>query len=321
MHKARKIELIIVVVVFIAFLAIWLNSRQNAYAHDFWYYSWGQHVTENSGYGENGVMPGSFFQGHDLTLVVTRVLIPVGNFAVPAFFISFFCIAGWFMLKPLVRFPEAIFVVAPFSIVLLLISGTYFLFAQMLSMGFFFLAIGFYLRPPMWILMPSSSKFTAHDYDASKLVVMICLALMSISHSWSALFYLGAFGLYLIIKDRRFIAYIIPAILLLVATAPAGFLNFIAERSTIGSNFSYLVNVQLTENFILIPFLLYGAYRLMRSRVGLLFVIITLAPLATITVLWSPFWSYRVVTLIPILVFEAAGVSSLLEWIAKRGGV
>ena len=176
----------------------------------------------------------------------------------------------------------------------------------MLAMGFFFLAVGFYLREPT---------------KRNKLAMMICLALMAASHTWSTLFYLGCFGLYLLIKDRKSLVYIIPAILLLVAMAPAGFLNFIAERSTIGSNFSYLVNVQLTENFILIPFLLYGAYRLMRSRVGLLFVIITLAPLATITVLWSSFWSYRVVTLIPILVFEAAGVSFLLEWIAKRGGV
>lgn len=318
MNKIRKIELAIVIVVFVAFLAMWLNSRQNAYAQDFWYYSWGQHVTENSGYGENGVMPGSLGQGHDLALIVSRVLIPIGNFAIPAFFISFFCIASYFMLKKLVRFPEAIFITVPFSVFLLIISGAYFLFAQMLAMGLFFLAIGFYLRNPT---TRDKKRWTYKYWTYNDLGMSICLILMSASHSWSALFYLGVFGVYLLIKDHRSLIHLLPAILLLATTAPSGFLGFLTVRTSVGQNLSYLVNVQLTENIILLPFLAWGAWRLIKSRIGLLFVAMAAVPLLTILFLWSPYWSYRVVTLIPINVFEAAGASGLLEYIARRGGV
>ena len=302
MNKLRKIILLMVIVTFIAFLAIWLNSRQNAYAHDFWYYSWGQHVTENSGYGENGVMPGSFGDGHDLALAISRVLIVGGNFMLPAFFISFFIGSGYFMLRKLVRFPESIFLVAPFSLVLLITSGSYFLFAQMLAMGFFFLAIGFYLRD-------------------RKLPVAVCLMLMSVSHAWSAFFYLGCFGIYLLIRDRRFVLYLLPAVAIFLALMPDGMFNFLSTRTSVGSNLSYLVNVQLTENIILIPPLIYGIWILRRHKIGLLFGLIILFPLVSLAFLWSPFWSWRVVTLLPLNCFEAMGVSALLEYIARRGGV
>jgi len=305
-------------VVFFVSLATWLNSRQNAYAQDWWYYSHGYRITENSGYGENGVMPGSLGQGHDLALILSRVFIVGGNFMVPLFFMTFFIFSGWFLLKPLVRFPEVIFVVAPFSVFLLIISGAYFLFAQMLAMGFFFLAIGFYLRNPA---TRDKKRWTYKYWTYDDLGMSICLILMSASHSWSALFYLGVFGVYLIVKDHRSLIYLIPAILLLASTAPSGFLGFLTVQTSVGQNLSYLVNVQLTENIILLPFLAWGAWRLIKSRIGLLFAVVIAAPLVTIMLLWSPCWSYRVVTLIPINMLEASGVSGLLEYIARRGGV
>lgn len=321
MNKIRKVELVIVIVVFVCFLAIWLNSRNadKFYDMDWWYYAGNHGVWPGANFGPpNGVNPGSLGEGHDLALIISRLLVQIGNFALPAFFISFFIGSGYFMLKKLVRFPEAIFVVAPFSLVLLIMGGTYFLFAQMLAMGFFFLAIGFYLRNPT---TRDKKRWTYKYWTYNDLGMSICLILMSASHSWSAFFYLCVFGIYLIAKDRWSLIYLVPAILLLASTAPTGFLDFLTVRTSVGQNLSYLVNVQLTENYILLPFLFYGAWRLVKSRIGLLFVVMVAAPLLTILFLWSPYWSYRVVTLIPINVFEAAGVSGLLEYIARRGGV
>jgi len=308
MIKIRKLVLLIAIVVFIVFLVMWLSARSTKYDMDWWYYAGNHGVYPGANFGPpNGVVPGLLGQGHDLALIISRLLVQIGNFALPAFFISFFCFTGYFMLKPLCRFPESIFLAAPFSLVLLIMSGAYFLFAQMLSMSFFFISIGFYLREPA---------------KRNKLATTICLALMATSHTWSSIFYLGAFGLYLLVKDRKFILYLLPAIAILLVLMPGGVFNFLSDKTSVGSNLSYLWNVQLTENLILIPFLFYGAWRLCRKpKIGLLFAIVIVAPLVTIMLLWSPYWSYRVVTLIPILLCEAAGVSVLLEYIARRGGV
>ena len=177
----------------------------------------------------------------------------------------------------------------------------------MLAMGFFFLAIGLYLREPT---------------KRNKLLTMLCLLLMTASHTWSSIFYLGAFGLYLLVRNRRFILYLIPPGLLLLAIMPGNPFVFLDIKTSIGSGVDYIWNVQLVENYILIPFLFYGAWRLCRKpKIGLLFAIVIAAPLLTILLLWSPHWSWRVVTLIPINILEAAGVSGLLEYIARRGGV
>jgi hypothetical protein len=307
MSTIRRVEIAVVLVIFCAFLAIWLSSRgQKDYDMDFWYYSNGHGVWQGANYGPpTGTSPGALGQGHDLALIFSWVLINGGNFMLPLFFIVFFCFACWFMLKPIVRFPEAIFVTIPFSLILLIMSNVYFLFAQLFAMSFFFIAIGFYLR-------------------GRKIPTMLCLILMATSHFWSGFFYLGCFGIYLLIRDRKFILYLLPPLATLTVLAlpmPWNPFEFLKSSTSIGSNVSYIWNVQLIENYILIPPMIYGAWRLRKQRIGLLFFITIAIPLIVVTCIWSSVWSWRMITLIPINVLEAIGVSGLLEYIAKRGGV
>lgn len=304
MLKIRKIEIAIVLIVFCAFLAIWLSSRGTKdYDMDFWYYAGNHGVFPGANFGPpTGVMPGLLGQGHDLSLILSRLLVQIGHFMIPLFFISFFVFSGWFLLKPLCRFPEAIFIVAPFSLVLLIMSNVYFIFAQMLAMGFAFISIGLYLR-------------------GRKIPTMLCLVLMATSHFWSGIFYAGAFGLYLLVRDRKFIVYLLPSLVVLMVLMPAGAFNFLLNRTSFGSNLSYIWNVQLLENYILVPFVFYGAWRLRKHKIGLLFFVIIAFALVPLLFLQSQNWGYRLVTLIPILPCEAMGVSGLLEYIARRGGV
>jgi len=309
MNKIRKIELAVVAVVFVCFLAMWLNSRNadKFYDMDWWYYAGNHGVWSGANFGPpNGVIPGELGQGHDLALIISRLLVQIGNFALPAFFISFFCVAGYFMLKQLVRFPEAIFVVAPFSLVLLIMSGAYFLFAQMTSMSFFFIAIGFYLRDPT---------------KRNKLATMICLALMATSHFWSGIFYAGVFGLYLLIRNRKFIPYTLPALAVLLVLMPSGAFNFLSNKTSVGSGLSYIVNTQLTENIVLVPFLIFGVWMLRKHKIGLLFFMIIAFSLIPLIFLQSSYWGYRLISLMPLNIFEGIGLSGFLEWLARKARV
>lgn len=91
--------------------------------------------------------------------------------------------------------------------------------------------------------------------------------------------------------------------------------------TTVGSDLPYIWNVQLIENYLLLPFLVWGIWRIRKFKINLLFALIVLVPIIVITFLWSSHWSYRVILLIPINVFEAIGLSGLLEWITKKGGI
>lgn len=122
---------------------------------------------------------GTFGDGHDLTLLITKPLSLAGNFALPLFFNMFLASSIYFLLKafPRIKYPEWAFILAP-------ITPLASVYAQLFAIGLFNFALGFFFR---------------NRYKLSPVFLMLTF----FAHYWSGLFLAGIFILYILLFDQN----------------------------------------------------------------------------------------------------------------------
>lgn len=120
---------------------------------------------------------GTFGDGHDLTLLVTKPLSLLGNFALPLFFNLFLASSIYFLLKafPRIKYPEWAFILAP-------ITPLASVYAQLFAIALFNIGLGVFFRN-RYKLFP------------------VFLLLTFFAHFWSGLFLAGAIVLYVLLFD------------------------------------------------------------------------------------------------------------------------
>jgi len=249
---------------------------------------------------------GAFGDGHDLTLLVTRPLSLLGDFALPLFFNIFLAMSIYFLLKafPRIKYPEWVFILAPITPM----SSVY---AQLFAIALFNFGMGFFFR----------NRFK---------VFPLFLALTFFAHYWSGMFLTGAFMLYVLLFDqnrenRRWS--ILPAMIIISVFSysfMARDMSFLSQISgAIRSGGGYTMTLfdfvsLFTRNFMFIILAVFGAavlYIYKYKKFLIFYVTLLIIPMLTMLMFSnSIYWNWRMAYFMPLIPL----MTILLSWLHER---
>lgn len=147
------------------------------------------------------VVGGTFGTGHDLTIAISQPLAKVSIYLLPIFFFSVFVFGVYYFIKPFVKYPEWVFIMAPATLLTTIL-------AQIFSVGLFWFVLGFYFRDKK------------HPQRRYKIAIMVFLFLTSLAHFWSGICIVLAFAAFLVIDKKPKLIYVLtPALVLIISVA------------------------------------------------------------------------------------------------------
>lgn len=251
------------------------------------------------------ITTGLLGQGHDLTLLVLRsmyLILPsfVRDTALPIFINFMFVFSIYFMLKPFVKYPEWVFLLAP----LMPLSNIY---AQIFAISFFNFMLGFYFR-------------------GKREVAPLFLVLVFLAHYWTGLFVAIIFTLYVLAFDRKSLrdsllpTAIIAGAFFLILPQGIGFLT----QAPIVVPMYYLTTagffILLSRGLIFFFLSFFGLWRLWIKDRGFFKInlMLFLIPFFIVFALpTSNYWDWRLLYFMPFLALVSVFMSYLFEGKSK----
>lgn len=252
---------------------------------------------------------GKLGEGHDLGLILARLLLPLGPPVVLLVFSYIFVVSAAAMISYFCALPELIFPLACFSFSFAAYH-VYFLLAQMLSLSLFMLGVALLWR-------------------RRYLLAAVSLVASPYAHLWTGVFLLLLLSCYLALEHRQLgikWRHLLPAFGLVPLTAylrlkPWEWLKHTSLACSLTQAAFYSA---IWESPVFVLLAAVPMWKLRHRHPSVLFLLWLAVPLIILLLLWSPYWSYRLFTLIPWLPLSAAGCSHLVEevvkWMSARKG-
>lgn len=242
---------------------------------------------------------GQFGQGHDLTLLILRPMAVLGDAALPIFINFMFVLSVWFMLKPLIKYPEWAFILAP-------ITPLAAVYAQIFAISMFNFALGFHFRN-------------------KKEIAPLFFVLVFLAHYWTGLFVTAIFVVYVLAFDRKYWGTsMVPTIIIagfffLFMPQPIGFLTQAPTATAPGymATADFFVLLSRGLSFFVLSFFGLGLLWVKNRDFCKINLMLFLIPLVVFVLPTSIYWDWRLIYFMPFLALVSVLMSYLFEGKSK----